>query len=433
MAQELLVGILILGLFGMGFLIYKSFKLEGFLTQGIEASVSELRIQLLDMAQRQAADLSERIVRATSDVRIELSEKLSKEFQAIQENIEGKLAQGRRELQEGLLLSTQTLEGKFASLQEATKIELEAMRGKLDERLTAIGDQVQAKLDQNLREGFQHMEKVQEHLKAAELQLQGVGQVGASIRELNALLRLPHLRGGFGEATLERLLADFLPSHMFELQAAIPGAGRVDALIKFPRASLPIDSKFPRDQVLPLFDEAATPERLVEARRVLGQVLRNEAQRISRYIRPEAGTMDMALMFLPSETLYFEAIRDGRLWEDIAKKKVHPVSPNTLAVTLKGIAIAQQYYEMARNVEQTIEELHRAQRHFSLFQQRFEEVGKGLEKAQEAFRTASTHLVRYTGAVVRLSPHQEGGARGQLVGTPVATGPEPQGPSLEKG
>ncbi len=140
----------------------------------------------------------------------------------------------------------------------------------------------------------------------------------------------------------------------------------MDALVKFPKASLPIDSKFPREQVLPLFDEAASPESLAEARKTLVQVLRGEALRISRYIRPEAGTMDMALMFLPSETLYFEAIRDGKLWEELGKRRVHPVSPNTLAVTLRGIAIAQQYYEMARNVERTIEEVRRAQRHFEL-------------------------------------------------------------------
>ncbi|MGQ9858915.1 MAG: DNA recombination protein RmuC [Thermodesulfobacteriota bacterium] len=403
--------LLILALLGVlcvavGLLVVRSFRARG-QEQTLRELLAEQRMALAEALQRQGVDLAERIARSAAEVRLGLAERLGSEFQSVQERIEGRLSQGRSEMQEGLVRSTQALEARFSALQEATRVELEGIRKKLDERLEHIGEQVRSKLDQNLREGFQHMEKVQEHLRAAELQLQGVGQVGASIKELNALLRLPHLRGGFGEATLERLLSDFLPGYMFELQAAIPGVGRVDALVKFPKASLPIDSKFPREQVLPLFDEAATPERLLEARKALGQVLRNEATRISRYIRPEAGTMDMALMFLPSETLYFEAIRDGRLWEELARKRVHPVSPNTLAVTLRGVALAQQYYEMARNVERTIEEVRRAQRHFDLFQQRFEEVGKGIEKAQEAFRTASTHLGRYTGAVGRLSVPRE--------------------------
>jgi DNA recombination protein RmuC len=372
----------------------------------VERALLEERAHGAEALQRHGSDLAERIARAAGDLRQSVADRLSGDFQAIQERLESRLAAGRGELQEGLLRTTGALERKFSELQAATQKDLEAIRAKLDERLQTIGQEVQAKLDQNLREGFQHFAKVQEHLKAAEAQLASVGQVGASISELNALLKLPHLRGGFGEATLERLLSDFLPAHLFELQANIAGVGRVDALVRFPKAGLPIDSKFPREQVLPLFEDSG-PDRLAEARKALSQTLRTEANRIAKYIRPEDGTMDMALMFLPSETLYLEAIRDVRLWEELGRKRVHPVSPNTLAITLRAVAIAHDYYEMARNVERTVEEVRKAQRHFDLFQQRFEEVGKGLDRAQDAFRTASTHLGRYAASVLRLPAHGE--------------------------
>ncbi len=183
-------------------------------------------------------------------------------------------------------------------LEAATREQLERIRGKMDERLDAIGQNVQMKLDENMQEGFKHYEKVQEYLKSAEMQLQAVSAVGTSLNELNSLLKLPHLRGGFGEATLERLLQDFLPAHLFELQSTIDGAGRVDVLVKFPKASLPIDSKFPREQVLHLF-ESSDPKKLTEARQILRKVLRMEAKRINEYIRPDAGTMEMAIMFCP--------------------------------------------------------------------------------------------------------------------------------------
>ena len=74
-----------------------------------------------------------------------------------------------------------------------------------------------------------------------------VGEVGASINDLNNLLKLPHMRGRFGEESLERLLADFLPAHMFDMQAAAgQGRERADAVIHFPDRDLPIDSKFPQ-------------------------------------------------------------------------------------------------------------------------------------------------------------------------------------------
>jgi DNA recombination protein RmuC len=406
MTLEIIAGLLVLALAMLGWVMWRLRGSGDAREEALRRTLLEERSHTAEALQRHGADLAERIVRSSGEVRQTLSDRLGAEFQAIQDRLDGRLAHGRSELQTGLLRTTEALERKFLSLQEATQRDLEGIRAKLDERLQVIGKEVQSKLDQNLREGFQHMEKVQEHLKAAEVQLQGVGQVGVSINELNALLKLPHLRGGFGEATLERLLSDFLPAHLFQLQATIPSVGRVDALVKFPRADLPIDSKFPREQVLPLF-ESPSPEKLNEARKTLSQVLRVEATRIAKYIRPEAGTMDMALMFLPSETLYFEVLRDVRLWEEMGRRKVHPVSPNTLAVTLRSIAIAHDYYEMARNVERTVVEVRKAQRHFDLFQQRFEEVGKGLDRAQEAFRTASTHLGRYATAVLRLPAEGE--------------------------
>ena len=375
---------------------------RGGLSEEVKGALSEQTERLGQALQRQAADLSERIARSSGDLRQELSDRLTQEFSKLEQRVETQLSQGRRESLEGLSRTTESLERKFKDLEERTERQLEAIRTKVDERLSDIGQRVQTKLDENIQEGFRHFEKVQEHLKAAEAQLQNVGAVGVSINELNNLLKLPHLRGGFGEATLERLLSDFLPGHMYELQAGVEGGGRVDALVKFPRGALPIDSKFPREQVLALF-ETGDPEKLAEARKTLEHVLKTEAARISEYIRPDEGGMDMALMFLPSETLYFEAIRNGRLWEDLQKRHVFLVSPNTLAITLRGIAVAHDYYEMARSVEKTIEEVRKAQRHFGHFQERFEEVGKGLDRAQGSFAKAQRHLSQYSGAVVRLT------------------------------
>jgi DNA recombination protein RmuC len=354
------------------------------------------------MLQASFADTAERIARSSGNLRQEVADRLSEEFLHVQERIEAQLVRGRKESRYVQAKTTQSLEGKFRHLEAKTQEQLELIRNKMNEGLIAIGQEVQMKLNENMQEGFRHFEKVQEHLKAAEMQLQTVGTVGTSINELNNLLKLPHLRGGFGEATLERLLQDFLPTHLFELQGPIDGAGRVDVLVKFPKASLPIDSKFPREQVLSLF-HTSDPKKLTEARKVLRKVLRLEAKRIRKYIRPDAGTMDMAIMFLPSEILYFEVIRDKTLWEDLGKMQIFPASPNTLAIVLRGIAIAHDYYDMAANVEKTIENLQKALHHFAHFEKKFEAIGQGLETAREAYQVANTHLNRYSGSVIRLT------------------------------
>lgn len=350
--------------------------------------------RLPTLLQAPLMDLAERMTRVTTEMRESTQERLAKHFLETQERLERTLGQNRQELQSGLFRTTQNLETRFQSLEQ-----------QVGTRLEAIGKNVESKLNENLKEGFRHFEKVQEHLQAAELKLASLNTVGQSISDLNQLLKLPHLRGGFGEATLEKLLSDFLPSGSYELQYMItPGSTeRVDAVVKFARQLLPIDSKFPREQILPLF-EAPDPAVLETARKALSDFIKVQAKSIAdKYIRPDHGTTDMALLFLPSETLYFEVIRDGKLFETLSKLKVFPVSPNTLSISLNAVAMAQEYYEMARGVEKTIEDVKKARRHFEHFEKKFEDIGKGLRKAQEAFETANTHLNHYENSIFRLT------------------------------
>src|SRR5205807_7988361 len=95
------------------------------------------------------------------------------------------------------------------------------------------------------------------------------------------------------EASLERLLADFLPAHIYELQSSPgEGGGRADAVIAFPDRRLPIDAKFPREQVLALFEGSDQAE-IEAARHEFVRVLKTAAKRIKAYIQPENGTTDI--------------------------------------------------------------------------------------------------------------------------------------------
>jgi DNA recombination protein RmuC len=364
------------------------------------------------------ADTAMRLEQTKGAIGLQVADRLGEGFSAIRSAVEEQMKAGRQEQAEqltqvrteltaSLALTTSQLKSEFDNLNQKNAQSLDSIRDRVDARLLAITDQVQQKLDQNIKEGFAQFEKVQQHLKAAEEQLREVGALGHSINDLNNLLKLPHLRGRFGEASLERLLADFLPAHMFEMQAQLPeGGGRPDAVIQFPDRRLPIDAKFPREQVLALFESNVEAE-IEEARVALVRVMKAEAKRIKAYIQPENGTTDIALMYLPSETLYMEVIRNRELADWLNLQHVFPVSPNSLLMTLQTIALVHKWYEVASRFEKSRLELSKAQKSFDYFQSQFENVGKSLSKAQEAFDKAQTHLKTYRGRVTVLSGQEQ--------------------------
>jgi DNA recombination protein RmuC len=390
------------------------------LTEAIKrVTVSSESLQNLSQQLASAtADMAQRLEQTKGDLRQGMADRLIEGFSDIRTAVETQLQSGRREqaerlaearteLNASLALTTSQLKSEFDNLNQKTLQNLDSIRDRVDAKLLAISDQVQHKLDQNIKEGFAHFEKVQQHLRAAEEQLREVGALGHSINDLNNLLKLPHLRGQFGEASLERLLADFLPAHMFEMQASLPeGRGRADAVIHFPDQRLPIDAKFPREQVLGLFEGTDEGE-IEEARVQFVRVMKTEGKRIKAYIQPEHGTTDIALMYLPSETLYMEAIRNRELADWLNQQHVFPVSPNTLLMTLKTIALVHKWYEMAGRFEKSRLELAKAQKSFDFFQNQFENVGRSLNKAQEAFDKAATHLKTYRGRVSVLSGQEQ--------------------------
>ena len=384
------------------------------LTQQTEA----LNSSLTQKFSAATADMAGRLEATKGDLRQQVSDRLDGGFTRIRAAVEDQLVAGRREQSQGLMearteltsslaLTTSQLKNEFEGLNQKTAQNLESIRDRVDQKLLAITDQVQQKLDQNIKEGFAQFEKVQLHLKAAEEQLREVGALGHSINDLNNLLKLPHLRGQFGEASLERLLSDFLPAHMFELQAsAANGGGRVDAMIQFPDRRLPIDAKFPREQVLALFEGGDEAE-VDSARTELVRVMKAEAKRIKAYIQPEYGTTEIALMYLPSETLYMETVRNRELADWLNLQHVFPVSPNTLLMTLQTISLVHKWYEVASRFEKSRLEIAKAQKSFDYFQNQFENVGKSLGKAQEAFDKAQTHLKTYRGRVTALSGQEQ--------------------------
>lgn len=185
-----------------------------------------------------------------------------------------------------------------------------------------------------------------------------IEDISRDVSDLSDIFLVPRTRGGVGEVFLQRLLADWLPSSAYSLQHGFATGSRVDAVIRLGSSLVPIDAKFPLEAVRRAI-ASSRPELPSDVR----SALRRHAHDIaSRYIQPDEGTMEFALMYLPSEKVYhylFVEHEDAGLFQQVLADRVVPVSPgnlflylHTVAFGLKGLAVPARYREMVSLIKQ---------------------------------------------------------------------------------
>jgi len=164
-----------------------------------------------------------------------------------------------------------------------------------------------------------------------------VQEIGHTMKDFQDLLRSPKLRGNLGEQILKDLLDQILPKNNFSLQHQFQEGQIVDAIVKTKQGLIPIDSKFP----IETFRKMAKSEEKERIGREFIRDIKKHIDGISRkYILPQEGTTDFALMYVPSEPVYYEiTLNQPELLDYGYNKKVYFVSPNSFYYFLKIIMI----------------------------------------------------------------------------------------------
>lgn len=165
-------------------------------------------------------------------------------------------------------------------------------------------------------------------------------EIGRGMKDLQEFLSSPKLRGNIGEQVLKELLKQFLPKESFNLQYTFKSGEKVDAAIKTSGGIIPVDSKFPMENFRKLaIAENAELKRIAE--KDFERDVRKHIDDISRkYILTEEGTIDYALMYIPSESIYYEIVNNQALFDYAGEKRVLPVSPTTFYAYLKAILMS---------------------------------------------------------------------------------------------
>jgi DNA recombination protein RmuC len=291
----------------------------------------------------------------------------------------------------------------LASLRTDSSTQLESRNAEVERRLQGLTETVDRRLGELDTKVDRRLEHASQQTNAIHKQLGDVGRATSNLAEqakdlgqLQQLLRPPKARGGFGELLLANLLADRLPADAYSLQHGFRSGERVDAIIRVDKL-VPVDAKFPLDNFERLVDAQDDESRQLHEKAFARDVKIHIDAIASKYIRPDEGTYDFALMYLPSEAIYYELAcgKTGALLAYAHERNVVPVSPNTFVAYLQMIVLGLKGMQIEQHAQEVMAYCAQLQKDFGVFREDFNMIGKHLGHARNKFADAEKRLDRF--------------------------------------
>ncbi|MGB9432707.1 MAG: DNA recombination protein RmuC [Candidatus Acidiferrum sp.] len=327
--------------------------------------------------------------------------------------LEAQMNELRRDL---LTLSTSQAQSstKMETIANTVATRLEAVTAAVQqgarnsaEITSQITSQAQTAMSNELKNTREQITQIQQQL--GQVQESGHLMHDAAAR-LENILSGAKSRGNFGETTLERLLEDCLAPSQFSQQYRFRSGEAADAVIHLrDKKLMAIDSKFPLDAFLRLETEGE------DAKKDFVNAVKLHADSIAKkYIVPDEDTLDLALMFVPSEAVYYELLRsnDSRgmaLDAYCRSKKIIAVSPNTLYAHLSVIAMGLKGMQIEENARHLMANLDGMRKQLDIFGKSFGVLGTHLKNAQQVYTDADKRLEKASNSLDNLLNNGEVG------------------------
>ena len=300
----------------------------------------------------------------------------------------------RQEMQALVSTQSQAVTAQFAQLAQAFTAQLSQITQQVQSGMASVGTLAtgaQKAVSDQLQASTDMLGTIRQQL--GEVQQAG-HELSEAARQIETVLGGAKTRGTLGEVALDRMLADALPPATYETQYRFSTGDVVDAVVRLRDKLLPIDSKFPLDDYRRLVDTGE------DARKGFSSSVRAHAESIAKkYILPGEGTLDIALMFVPSEGVYYELLRseDSKglpLDEACRSKGIVPVSPSTLFAHLRIIFLGLRGMQVEENAQRLLSSLTGLKKQIDNFGEVYEKLGTHLRNAQQSYSDADRKLER---------------------------------------
>jgi len=307
---------------------------------------------------------------------------------------EAQAATLRQEMQALVAAQSQAIASHLAQLSQSMTLQLGHVSQQVQTGMAssgALASSAQKAVSQQLQASTDMLGTIRQQL--GEVQQAGHELSGAA-RQIETVLGGAKTRGTLGEVALDRMLSDSLPLSAYSMQHRFASGEAVDAVVRLSDKLLPIDSKFPLDDYRRLVDTGE------EARAGFSRAVRVHAESIAKkYVLPGEGTLDIALMFIPSEGVYYELLKSAdakgnSLDEYCRAKGVVAVSPSTLFGYLRIIALGLRGMQVEENANRLLSSLSGLKKQIETFSELYQKVGTHLRNAQQCYSDGDRKLER---------------------------------------
>ncbi len=262
---------------------------------------------------------------------------------------------------------------------------IEATSKTINESLSSSSTHMVNTLQENSRQLNARLDKAAEVVANVGREVGQMSEIGRSMKELQEFLKSPKLRGNIGEQILKDLITQIFPKNSFHLQYQFKSGAKVDAAIKTDAGILPIDSKFVMENFTRL-SKAKSESEASNWRREFSKDVKTHIDAIARkYILPDEGTMDFALMYVPSEAVFYEIVNIDDLTEYAKRQRVYIVSPSTLYVHLQTILLSFEGRKIEARTKEVLGLMRALRVDYSKVNDSLEVLGKHMVNASSQY------------------------------------------------
>lgn len=277
----------------------------------------------------------------------------------------------------------------------------------MGDKLDRSQSSVQLSMQRQLSESAKLIANVTERLTKLDETNRRVVDVATELKTLQNVLQNPKQRGVIGEYYLEQILKNTLPPGAFALQYKLGEGLIVDAVVHYEDKLLPLDSKFSLENYNRMIEAKGEQKDALE--KLFKSDIKGRIDETAKYIRPGKGTLDQALMFIPSETIYYDILTEkvgvnGRnLLQYAAEKKVTIVGPTTLAAMLQTVAHGLRSIEIHKDTEKIRKNVEQLQKHLIAHNGYMQKLGASLGTTVGHFNTTYKELGKIDRDIVKIA------------------------------